>query len=180
MSTMKAIPIVPPYTPELLESVQSWIEGYLEARRQPIALEYGSGWSTVWLADRVGYLVSLEHDSTWYREVCLALGDRTNISYLLTPTLFDESVSGSSPYDLVYIDCVDEQRIACLEKSLQYAKGIVVVDDTHWPSLAPVFSIMCNYPIVYECQGMHIRKTDEICFHKTTIWDVSKCSTLSK
>lgn len=49
-----------------------WLEGWLGPNHQ--AFEWGSGGSTVFLAERVGKVVSIEHEPAWCTQVNAALG----------------------------------------------------------------------------------------------------------
>jgi Methyltransferase domain len=61
----------------------SWLERYL--RKDMSVFEYGSGGSTVFFANRVRRVISVEHDALWHRQVSEVLERRglTNCEYLL-------------------------------------------------------------------------------------------------
>ncbi len=61
------------------------LDGALERRFW--GLEFGSGRSTLWLARRVGRLISVEHDPLWYEKVKknLAYYEIGNVDYHLVP-----------------------------------------------------------------------------------------------
>ena len=49
-------------------------------------LEWGSGGSTVWFADRLpdaAQLTSVEHDRQWHEKLSAAIGQRSNVRLLL-------------------------------------------------------------------------------------------------
>jgi hypothetical protein len=66
-------PDCPYYTPRAVRRVQGLLS------RQSKVFEWGSGASTLWYAARVGELISVEHDPTWYERGCSALA-RTGLS----------------------------------------------------------------------------------------------------
>jgi hypothetical protein len=58
-----------------LEAHQPWLSydaiGYMEERLRPdsVVFEYGSGGSTLWFAERVRRVTSIEHDPDWHARV---------------------------------------------------------------------------------------------------------------
>lgn len=52
--------------PWLSDGAVAFLEDFLSSRRNASVLEFGAGSSTVWLASRVGLLVSVEHDHEWH------------------------------------------------------------------------------------------------------------------
>jgi hypothetical protein len=62
---------------------------FLESHLRPTdhVFEWGSGDSTVWLAQRVRYVTSVEHDPTWAARTTLNLVGRLNTSVLWVPPL---------------------------------------------------------------------------------------------
>jgi hypothetical protein len=190
MSTEKVMPIVPPYTPELLPEVQHAIKSYLYGimnlteGRLPRVLEFGSGWSTVWLA-RMGVLLnSAEHDVAWKTAVWVAIVncilDRDcqvgrSMVHLLPPERIHEmawSVATGSQ-DLVLVDCIDEARVRCALESIAALRpdGWLVLDDSHWPMLQDVQAELCSRG--YERRviaGQHIRKTGQEHWHETAFF----------
>lgn len=190
MATHPVIRIIPPYTPELLSSAQESIEKFIESvkklhpERRPRVLEFGSGWSTIWFAQMGCYILSVEHSYEWYHEVKDTLIDigynlRKSASLLFTPEQSDirktldllTSSHTLQSLDLIYVDCIDDRRLMCVESTLPLLRegGRMVVDDTHWPSLAAVFDMMKGWDreTIY---GMHTRKTGEVCYHHTSIF----------
>ena len=59
--------------------------------------EYGSGNSTLWLAERVGSVVSIEHDRDWFHKVSRDLPD--NVSFHLRKSLIRE-VTARCPLEM--------------------------------------------------------------------------------
>lgn len=178
MATAPAMEITPPYTPELLPEAAAAIHEFLSQRRWPVnVLELGAGWSTVWFAQMHMFVTSLEHDYGWASCVSKALHTEnidgaTNV-LLLPAADFPRTVSSfpSRAYDLVYIDCVDEQRLSCLVEAIPKVAedGWIVVDDIHWDMLQSAYVILRDWNVVHY-EGMHTRKTGEVCYHKTAIF----------
>jgi predicted O-methyltransferase YrrM len=132
----------------------SWLDRWLQPGMT--AFEYGSGGSTLWLAERVGRLTSVEHDRGWYEAVdaelrcsgikncTLALKepeaparspDGSAYASEVIPATFEayvravEDVPGES-LDIVVID--GRSRSAALEASRDKVRpgGLLVLDDS--------------------------------------------------
>ena len=74
-------PDAPWLTAEATEALDRWL------RPEHVGIEWGSGRSTVWFAQRVGRLVSVEHDAGWHATVAaqLVANGITNVDYRLAP-----------------------------------------------------------------------------------------------
>lgn len=97
--------------------------------------EWGSGRSTMWFAERVGYLVSVEHNEEWYRQVHTTLSDKgvKNVDYQLCR---DQSgyckVASNYPsesFDFCLVDGIVRDKCALTAISLLKPGGIVIIDD---------------------------------------------------
>ena len=66
-------------------SAAKWLDHMLT--RDSRVFEYGSGGSTLFFADRVGELVSVEHDEEWHRHMATVLSGHAagNSTYLFRP-----------------------------------------------------------------------------------------------
>jgi hypothetical protein len=80
------------------------------------AVEFGSGMSTQWLAERVATLLSVEHDPTWFAHVGKTLP--ANVRYELRPsqTYADLSDLTDGSIDFVVVDGL--VRSACVESAI--------------------------------------------------------------
>ena len=90
-------------------------------------LEHGSGGSTLWLAERVRSVVSVEHTEEWrakIRELAPA-----NV------TMLSDMPAGIFKYDLMFIDGERAKRGLCLDlaPSLVVPGGWVVLDNANRP-----------------------------------------------
>jgi hypothetical protein len=74
-------PDAPWLTAEATEALDRWL------RPEHVGIEWGSGRSTAWFAQRVGRLVSVEHDAGWHATVAaqLVANGITNVDYRLAP-----------------------------------------------------------------------------------------------
>jgi hypothetical protein len=117
-------------------------------------LEWGSGGSTLWLADRLperARLTSIDHDAVWHQSVSRKIGDRENTRLLLRPpagpigrnaTIEEERAEPLQDYigavdgelfDIILVDGV--ARSACMEQAVKLLapRGIVFLHDAQRP-----------------------------------------------
>jgi hypothetical protein len=115
-------------------------------------LEWGSGGSTLWFADRLpdgASLTSIEHDRDWYSRVRRCIGERSNVQLLLceptgpvgvNATIEEENPSSlenyinavsSTKFDVIIVDGV--ARVSCMERAQVMLKpgGTVFLHDAH-------------------------------------------------
>ena len=113
-------------------------------------LEWGSGGSTVWLADRLpagAHLTSVEHHAAWFAKVGERLGERENVTRVLAEptgdmgrnaTIDEENAAhlgayldapGGQKYDVIMVDGV--ARVACMERARELLNpgGVVFLHD---------------------------------------------------
>ena len=115
----------------------------LNGRLKPsdVGLEWGSGRSTLWFAQRVEHLTSIEHNDRWYKRIKKALCDKgaDNVDLLYAPLEAEEGglpeyirVAAELPkagLDFVLVD--GRLRDQCTEIALQLLKpgGMLIIDD---------------------------------------------------
>ena len=115
----------------------------LDGRLKPsdVGLEWGSGRSTLWFAQRVAHLTSIEHNDRWYKRVKQALCDKgvDNVELLYAPLEAEEegrpeyvravAEQKKATLDFVLID--GRLRDQCAEVALQLLKpgGMLLIDD---------------------------------------------------
>ena len=149
-------------TPELLPLAQIAIEGILQDGGR--VLEFGSGHSTVWLAALTANVVSVDNDAVWHHAVEEWLGDYGFcVDLRLCPLELMHTVATEYPddtFDLVFVDCLDRYRIACLEASKAKVApgGWLVLDDAQWLMLAAAPHILHDWQRM-DIIGVHTRKT---------------------
>lgn len=181
-STLKTIfPIRPPYRPELLHAAKLKVEVFLsdlsrQFSRLPRVLELGAGHSTLWLAE-MSDLSSIEHDQDWFDEVGREVRHTCTDAevWLEYPDRFVHRVESypDGGFDLIYIDCIDDQRMPCLIASIPKLKleGMIILDDTHWEILKPAFEILNIAEWTQmSLEGNHLRHSGETKYHHTTFF----------
>jgi len=97
--------------------------------------EYGSGFSTLWLAKRVKSLYSVEHDTKWYQEFNKVhiIPSNVHLQILDLNNGYVESIKhihGHLQFDIIVVD--GRRRVDCLKNtpgSLSEA-GVVILDNS--------------------------------------------------
>ena len=121
--------------------------------------EWGSGGSTLWLAERVELVISVEHDEVWYEKMEAIVPD--NVALLYVPPdneIVDEYLSKSwnadgrsfrdyattiddfSPFDWVLVD--GRARVKCIEHAVDKFDRFLLLDNSERDEYHEAFSFM--------------------------------------
>ncbi len=120
-------------------------------------IEWGSGRSTIWFAERVGSLVSVEHSPDWYKRVCEKLEQKglQNVEYYLCEDEADyckvAEMFPSESFDFCLVDGVARDECALATLSLLKPGGIIVVDN-------------CNCYLPSNSRSPYSRKPEQGCY----------------
>jgi hypothetical protein len=124
-----------PDAPLMVASALGHVERWL--RREHFAFEWGSGFSTPWLAKRAGRLVAVEHDPLWHRKMQTMLAEKGisgNVELRLAPD--DEYVTQIKAFadesiDFILVDGIETaQALAASMPKLKHG-GMLVVNGAH-------------------------------------------------
>jgi Methyltransferase domain len=134
-----------PDAPWLTSDAVTFLGRWLE--QNFVGFEWGSGRSTIWFAERVQQLTSIEHDPHWLEEVSRRL-DEKGLAHKVTCRCFvvGEAADRCRPYvsaiaehpdetlHFCLIDGVSRLRAHCALACLPKLKngGIVIVDNANW------------------------------------------------
>lgn len=90
--------------------------------------EWGSGYSTRWLAARVKEIVAVEHDPDWYEEL-----DDAEVLFRPGGDGYVSAIRGRGPFEVVIVD--GQERVACAhEVTAELADdGVVIWDNADRP-----------------------------------------------
>jgi hypothetical protein len=133
--------------PVLTYGAIGFLESFLNGNSR--VLEFGTGGSTVWLASRVGLVVSIEHDERWSDRIPAI----SNLDLRIVPCLgnwynddpgsnYSRAAAGDSPYDAIIVDGMARTDCAREALSLVASDGIIVLDDLHDPLIEPAIQIL--------------------------------------
>jgi len=130
------------------------IEEFLLHKPSPRVFEWGSGASTIWLANRAGSVVSVEHDQEWAVKMnaLLAASKRNNTKIIHVPApqtaspIVQSKKSGYEHLEFAnYVDAIDEcelfdlividgrARLDCLKKAKLHLteRGMILLDNSN-------------------------------------------------
>ncbi|NEO52709.1 MAG: hypothetical protein F6K54_06225 [Okeania sp. SIO3B5] len=139
-------------TPMLTPEATNFLENFLKQKPDANVLEFGSGGSTIWMSKLTKKLISIEHDTKWYKKV------KDNLQQDATCNPVDLRLL-SKPYhtvcdkfpqeffDLIIVDGRD--RMKCLEASIKVLKkgGILMVDDAQREKYKPAYDLLKDWLI---------------------------------
>lgn len=120
-------------TPWLTYSFMHFLEKRLH--RQLDMVEYGSGNSTIWFANRVGTVTSIEHHQEWYQFVEQKIKKFDNVNYLYrdleSKDYTKEILAYTNKFHLVLIDGRD--RVQCAKNSINALTedGVIIWDNSN-------------------------------------------------
>lgn len=121
-----------PSRPWISYDGQARIGRFLDRSKR--VLEFGSGMSTRWYAQRAGSVLSLEDNRHWFDRLHDELVAQGNVDHRFCETLAEylslDGTSGQAPFDLIVID--GTQRDRCLEVALPHlaAGGMLYLDNS--------------------------------------------------
>jgi hypothetical protein len=102
--------------------------------------EYGSGNSTLWYAERVGSVKSVEHDQNWFNKNHLHYP--TNVKAVFRTFNNDQAYANEinkdgTTYNIIIIDGVDRNNcVRCSINNLT-EDGVIIYDNTQVPEYGP-------------------------------------------
>jgi len=116
--------------PWLPFELTDWIDNYVT--RDMNVFEFGSGGSTIYLAQRVGHLTTIEHDPAWHNMLSQELKRRQldNVTYLLR----EPEPAGGKPheyrdnYGTTYANMDFRRYVTAIDEYPDHAFDLVLVD----------------------------------------------------
>ena len=137
-------------TPWVTDGANEFLKNYIN--RNSVVLEFGIGGSTIWFADKVKKLVSIEHNKAWFHIIKKELAKRRNIELILheTEQIGDTDYIKScyareidkfpdEYFDLVLVD--GRNRVNCFKNSDRVLKtgGYMMLDNSDREELKEVY-----------------------------------------
>ncbi len=100
--------------------------------KEMAVFEYGAGMGTLWWADRVKSITSVEHNRVWYDEISGKMPQNVN---LIFRELGDDYINACSlsdqKYDIIIIDGRDRNACAAAAVKNLSESGVLIFDDTN-------------------------------------------------
>ena len=164
-----------------------WLDATLEEHWY--AFEWGCGVSTVWLARRVDFISSVEHDGSWYRNVSSLLREADVKNVDLQCKLFEKEYvasiqeKGRRRADFILVDGV--YRPACIKVAVECLKGggYLMLDnsrrDREAARLVPSNWIRQDFRGPGRIQG-HAKRRSFLYPESELAWKVWQCSVWRK
>jgi hypothetical protein len=167
-----------PDEPWIAQGAIHFLERALDSQGE--GLEWGSGRSTVWFAQRLKRLTSVEHNGAWYHEVGrrLARAEVTNTRLLHVPLDHPEDAPTVAHYERMprYVAVAEEftdgsldvalvdghYRQACVSAVLPKIRrgGLLVIDNSNWLP-RPAWGVPPDWLVLHESTNVR---------SQTTIW----------
>lgn len=128
---------------------KAWLQNWL--KRSHVGFEFGSGYSTIWLGQRVKFLTSVEYQLKWYKKIHMILKKYrlNNVKLLYEPNLkfFPMVIRRcyNATLDFVFVD--GRERVRCVQRSYIKVKpgGILILDNSERPRYHSVFELLKNW-----------------------------------
>ncbi len=128
---------------------KAWLNQWL--RKDMTCFEWGSGYGTLWLAQRVRSLVSVEHSLAWYLKVKDALRKLrlANVVLVLEKDLdlYPKAISryADCSFDLVFVD--GKRRVDCVRCALPKVKsgGALMLDNSDRALYGEAYKMLADW-----------------------------------
>lgn len=153
------------------------LEGLL--KRSDCFLEFGSGQSTKWFANRVKQITSVESDIKWYQKISLDLKNYKNLNYIYAKKK-KEYLAVLKKIDKESVDAclVDgDYRIDCLLQVLDKIKkgGLLILDNAE--TFLPIKWKSASFQDSYKNRGLDKKKI-RLVIAKLSSWKMISTSTV--
>jgi predicted O-methyltransferase YrrM len=120
--------------PWLTEAAIYFLDSWL--RPSDAGVEWGSGRSTIWLAERVGSLFSIEHDEQWsqrVRDMLMEKGLQSKVQYIYKPLdeTYEDAIRTISDKSLDFALIDGRRRLSCTRTIIPKIRpgGILILDN---------------------------------------------------
>lgn len=120
--------------PWLVPAAIEWLASYLKPHHE--VFEWGSGGSTIWLAQRVKAVASIEHNQEWHTLITKRLNilelENVVVHYIPPGNQEYSGCINESPglFDLIYIDGVHRGRCARVARKWIRPGGAILFDNS--------------------------------------------------
>ena len=96
--------------------------------------EFGSGYSTLWYAERVHEVVAVEHNRAWVDELSAAARPNVTVVHRSDPVDYLAEIGCHGRFQLVAVDGLERSRAAAAALGALSGDGVVVLDNADNPA----------------------------------------------
>ena len=150
--------------------VVDWLAQHLQSDWS--VLEFGSGASTTFFAERVRRVVSVETDATWYGYTQQNVAARSNVELLPSRRLLTKG----EVFDLILVDGGIRKRN--LAHTVHLFSRFLIVDDTHVPKWNALSQVVSQY-FQKETTIRELPAFNRYLRRQTTIWNATPVQPLA-
>lgn len=150
-------------------------------KKDDFFLEFGSGQSTKWFANRVKKIISIESDIKWYQKISSDLKNYKNLNYIFAKNKkeYNEILKkvDNESVDVCLVD--GDHRIDCLLKVLNKIKkgGLLILDNAE--TFLPIKWKSISFQDSYQNRGLDKEKI-KLVITKLSSWRRISTSTVSQ
>lgn len=132
---------IPDWSPDTIEKIDKILT------KNYTVYEWGVGNSTIWLAQRAGQVISMEHDQYWHDQIKAEAKelDLFNIDfnlYRLDDSRYFEHIRNTGDIDLIIID--GRERMHCFKEAITRSK-FIMLDDSERERYKEAFAYGLKY-----------------------------------
>ncbi|OGN60033.1 MAG: hypothetical protein A3F40_01670 [Chlamydiae bacterium RIFCSPHIGHO2_12_FULL_27_8] len=140
-------------TPWITEEAILIIESFLTHNENIIVLEFGSGGSTVWSAEKNVNIVSVEHDERWFDLIYYTLekgGLLEKINYIFHPMPYYNVCSNfkDDSFDIIIVD--GRNRKGCILSAMSKSKsgGLLILNNSERPYYKEILPLLSEWNLI--------------------------------
>jgi len=129
---------------------KSWLEKWFKPHH--VGWEFGSGYSTIWIAKKVKFLTSVDNNKGWHDQVRKMIKNYkiSNVKLFyeadlsVYPLIID--VCDNETLDFLYVD--GRNRVACVKSGYIKIKkgGILILDNSDRERYGEAFKLLSDWP----------------------------------
>lgn len=119
---------------------RAFLEGRLSASMR--VFEYGSGMSSLWYAQRVAEVVSVEHDRQWGQMVREQAPSNCKVVLRPNDDTYLQAISEYPPFDVVVVDGMQRPKATIAALNGLKPDGVMLWDNSEWDEFDQVFPIL--------------------------------------
>lgn len=114
----------------------------LRLTKQMRVFEYGCGGSTLFYAQRVGEIISVEHDSHWAHQVNARLPNNGQVVIRQDAQKYLGEISHHGKFDLIIIDGILRAQTVEFVLQAMNEDSVIIWDDPELPDFAAGFEVL--------------------------------------